>query len=79
MLGFHTLATTLQLSSRFQENGGGVGYLNRRSRWNWGVIGTAVSVQPRFPLEFTSGFRQIVFDWRLETRFVERVGCEPTD
>lgn len=39
MLGNHTLGTTIQLTSRFQEIGGAVGYLNRESRWNWGVIG----------------------------------------
>ena len=109
VLGFHTLATTLQLSSRFQEIGGGIGYLNRRSRWNWGVIGeqtpyvtgsfaSGFAVVEGIPVlveqthritqinrgasgvlqypfsrasrvEFTSGFRQIVFDRRLETRF----------
>jgi hypothetical protein len=39
MLGNHTLATMVQLSSRFQEVGGAVGYFNRESRWNWGLIG----------------------------------------
>lgn len=39
MLGDHTLGTAVQLTSRFQEIGGVVGYLNRRSRWNWGAIG----------------------------------------
>jgi Tol biopolymer transport system component len=39
MLGNHVVGTTLQLTSRFQEIGGAIGYLNRTSRWNWGVIG----------------------------------------
>jgi hypothetical protein len=39
MLGNHTLGTTVQLTSRFQEIGGAVGYLNQKSRWNWGMVG----------------------------------------
>jgi len=38
MLGEHTLGATLQLTSRFEETGGQVAYINRKSRWNWGVI-----------------------------------------
>jgi hypothetical protein len=38
MLGLHTLGTTVQLTSRFQEIGGAVSYINRTSRWNWGVV-----------------------------------------
>ena len=37
ILGNHTLATSAQVSSRFDEFGGGVMYLNRVNRWNWGV------------------------------------------
>jgi hypothetical protein len=39
MLGNHTLGTTVQVTSRFQEIGGAVAYLNRKSRWNWGLVG----------------------------------------
>lgn len=39
MLGDHVVGTTVQLTNRFQEIGGAVGYLNRTSRWNWGVVG----------------------------------------
>jgi Tol biopolymer transport system component len=39
MLGNHTLGTTVQLTSRFQEIGGAVAYINRESRWNWGIVG----------------------------------------
>lgn len=38
MLGEHTLGATLQLTSRFEETGGQVAYINRQSRWNWGLI-----------------------------------------
>ncbi len=38
MLGRHELGTTVQLTSRFEEIGGAVGYFNRTHRWNWGVV-----------------------------------------
>ncbi len=37
MLGNHTLATSAQVTSRFDEFGGSAMYLNRTHRWNWGV------------------------------------------
>jgi Tol biopolymer transport system component len=37
MLGNHMLATSAQVTSRFDEFGGSVFYLNRTHRWNWGV------------------------------------------
>jgi Tol biopolymer transport system component len=37
MLGNHTVATSAQVTSRFDEFGGGVLYLNRARRWNWGA------------------------------------------
>ncbi len=37
MLGNHILATSAQVTSRFDEFGGGVMYLNRTRRWNWGA------------------------------------------
>ena len=37
VLGNHVLATSAQVTSRFDEFGGGVMYLNRVNRWNWGV------------------------------------------
>jgi Tol biopolymer transport system component len=39
MLGNHEIGATIQLTSRFQEMGGAVMYINRKSRWNWGVVG----------------------------------------
>src|SRR5262249_32880285 len=37
VLGNHTGAGTLQATSRFDETGGSIMYLNRTHRWNWGV------------------------------------------
>lgn len=37
MLGNHTVATGVQVTSRFDEFGGSVMYLNRSRRWNWGI------------------------------------------
>jgi Tol biopolymer transport system component len=37
MLGNHTLGTSVQVTSRFDEFGGTLFYLNRSNRWNWGV------------------------------------------
>ncbi len=39
ILGNHTVGTTVQLTSRVQEIGGVVAYINRKSRWNWGLVG----------------------------------------
>ena len=39
MLGNHQLGTTVQLTSRFEEAGGAVSYINRTHRWNWGLVG----------------------------------------
>jgi Tol biopolymer transport system component len=39
MLGNHQLATTVQLTNRFEEFGGAVAYINRENRWNWGIVG----------------------------------------
>src|SRR5688572_12833651 len=39
MLGDHSLMTMFQVNGRVEEIGGAVMYLNRKSRWNWGVIG----------------------------------------
>ena len=39
MLGDHSLQTMFQVNGRVEEIGGAVMYLNRKGRWNWGVIG----------------------------------------
>jgi Tol biopolymer transport system component len=38
MLGRHNLATQLQIQGSLKDVAAVVGYTNRRSRWNWGVI-----------------------------------------
>ena len=37
ILGNHVVATSAQVTNRFDEFGGSLFYLNRRHRWNWGV------------------------------------------
>jgi Tol biopolymer transport system component len=37
MLGNHTIGTAVQVTSRFDEFGGTLFYLNRSRRWNWGL------------------------------------------
>ncbi|CAN5741801.1 basic secretory protein-like protein [soil metagenome] len=37
MLGNHTVGTSAQVTSRFDEFGGSLFYLNRKRRWNYGV------------------------------------------
>jgi hypothetical protein len=37
LLGNHVVATSAQVTSRFDEFGGSAFYLNRKHRWNWGV------------------------------------------
>ena len=37
MLGNHTLGTSVQATSRLDEFGGTIFYLNRTKRWNWGA------------------------------------------
>ena len=38
-LNDHMLGATLQSTNRIEETGGQAVYLNRKSRWNWGLIG----------------------------------------
>ena len=37
MLGNHTMGVAAQVTSRFDEFGGSLFYLNRKKRWNWGL------------------------------------------
>jgi Tol biopolymer transport system component len=39
ILGNHEVGTTFQITNRLEDTGGAVGYINRKSRWNWGVVG----------------------------------------
>ena len=52
MLGNHTLSTSAQVSSRFDEFGGQVAYFNRTHRWNWGA---AVQQIPYVARAFQAG------------------------
>ena len=37
MLGNHTVMAGAQVTSRFDEFGGGLAYFNQKNRWNWGA------------------------------------------
>ncbi|HYN10261.1 MAG TPA: hypothetical protein VES67_22940 [Vicinamibacterales bacterium] len=39
MLGEHLLGTSFGIDGSFKDTSAGVSYLNRSSRWNWGVFG----------------------------------------
>jgi Tol biopolymer transport system component len=52
MLGNHTLMAGAQVTSRFDEFGGGLFYLNRKHRWNWGV---GIDQTPYVARAFTQG------------------------
>ena len=52
MLGNHTLATSAQVTSRFDEFGGSVVYFNQTHRWNWGA---AADVTPYVARGFEAG------------------------
>jgi Tol biopolymer transport system component len=54
-LGNHVLATSVQATSRFDEFGGGVFYLNRTHRWNWGL---GVDQTPYVSSAFETGIVQ---------------------
>jgi hypothetical protein len=56
MLGNHQVGTTMQLTSRFQEIGGAVMYLNREHRWNWGVVADQT---PYVTGSFAQGFGDV--------------------
>jgi Tol biopolymer transport system component len=72
MLGNHLLATTIQATSRFDEFGGQVFYLNRQHRWNWGVSLEAI---PYVSRSFAAGLNvvngQTVYQ-EDEFRFLQR-------
>jgi len=52
-LGNHMVATSLQVTNRFDEFGGQLFYLNRTHRWNWGV---GVDQTPYISSAFATGF-----------------------
>jgi len=53
LLGNHIVATSAQATSRFDEFGGSVFYLNRTHRWNWGV---GVDQNPYISRAYQTGF-----------------------
>jgi dipeptidyl aminopeptidase/acylaminoacyl peptidase len=53
LLGNHVVATTAQVTSRLDESGGSVSYLNRTHRWNWGL---EVDQTPYVARAFATGF-----------------------
>ena len=53
MLGNHVIGTSAQVTSRFDEFGGTLFYLNRTHRWNWGV---SVDQIPYVCGSFAAGF-----------------------
>ena len=52
ILGNHLVATSAQMTSRFDEFGGSAFYLNRQHRWNWGF---GVDSTPYVSRAFESG------------------------
>jgi Tol biopolymer transport system component len=54
-LGNHVVATSAQVTSRFDEFGGSAFYLNRTHRWNWGV---GVDSTPYVSRGYETGFGQ---------------------
>ena len=65
MLGNHTLYAGAQVTSRFDEFGGNVIYINRTHRWNWGA---ALDQTPYVSAAFDAG----VDDIRGQPVYVEQ-------
>jgi hypothetical protein len=53
MLGNHTVGAGVQVTSRFDEFGGSLFYLNRSKRWNWGA---AIDQTPYVYRAYGAGF-----------------------
>jgi Tol biopolymer transport system component len=56
ILGNHVVATSAQVTNRFDEFGGSAFYLNRRHRWNWGV---GVDQTPYISRGYATGFDRL--------------------
>jgi Tol biopolymer transport system component len=65
ILGNHLLATSAQVTSRFDEFGGSVFYLNRQHRWNWGL---GADQTPYVSSAFATGY----VDNGGQTQYLER-------
>jgi Tol biopolymer transport system component len=68
MLGNHVIGTAAQVTSRFDEFGGTIFYLNRKHRWNWGV---ALDQTPYVSRAFEAGFVGNTYVER-EYRYLQR-------
>jgi hypothetical protein len=68
MLGNHVVGTSAQVTSRFDEFGGTLFYLNRTHRWNWGG---ALEQIPYVSRSFAAGFIGNTYVER-EYRFLQR-------
>ena len=68
MLGNHVIGTAAQVTSRFDEFGGTIFYLNRTHRWNWGA---SLDQTPYVSRGFQSGFRGNTYV-EQEYRYLER-------
>jgi Tol biopolymer transport system component len=56
MLGNHTVGTAVSMTSRFDEFGGTLMYINRASRWNWGA---AIDQTPYVARAFQTGAARV--------------------
>jgi Tol biopolymer transport system component len=65
ILGNHVVATSAQVTNRFDEFGGSLFYLNRRHRWNWGV---GIDQTPYVSRGYETGFDTL----NGQTVYVER-------
>jgi Tol biopolymer transport system component len=68
MLGNHVIGTSAQVTSRFDEFGGSIFYLNRTHRWNWGA---SLDQTPYVSRGFQSGFRGNTYV-EQEYRYLQR-------
>ena len=68
MLGNHVIGTSAQVTSRFDEFGGTLFYLNRTHRWNWGA---SLDQIPYVSRSFEAGFTGNVYV-ENEYRFLQR-------
>jgi hypothetical protein len=67
MLGNHTVGTGVQMTSRLDEFGGSLFYINRSRRWNWGV---GLAQTPNVYRAVSAGFSGDVYVER-EFRFLQ--------
>ncbi len=68
MLGNHVIGTAAQVTSRFDEFGGTLFYLNREHRWNWGA---SIDQTPYVSRGFEAGVIGDIYVER-EYRFLQR-------